>query len=87
MAFVALSAAATVYAQEEYRQYEITPFFGTRFGGNIDLSQQGNPNVDYLKIKNSMDYGIMGSVTLLAEFPGRIHVESPTHLSQRSQSQ
>jgi hypothetical protein len=41
MAFVVLSAAASVYAQGEYPQYEITPFFGTRFGGNTDLSQLG----------------------------------------------
>ena len=82
MAFVALSAAATVYAQEEYRQYEITPFFGTRFGGNIDLSQQGNPNVDYLKIKNSMDYGIMGSVTFWQNFQGEfMWNRQPTSLS------
>jgi len=51
LALVVLSAASSVFAQGEYRQYEITPFFGTRFGGNIDLSQQGNPNVDYLKSK------------------------------------
>ena len=42
--------ASGVYAQKEY---EVTPFFGTRFGGNIDLSQQGNPDVDFLKIKSS----------------------------------
>jgi hypothetical protein len=69
MAFVLLAATA-VRAQSEYRQYEVTPFFGTRFGGNIDLSQQGNPNIDYLRIKNSMNYGVMGGVTFWQNFQG-----------------
>lgn len=42
------------------REYEVTPFFGSRIGGNIDVSQQGDPNVDSLKIKNSENYGILG---------------------------
>jgi opacity protein-like surface antigen len=80
-----LSAAASVYAQGEYRQYEITPFFGTRFGGNIDLSQQGQSNVDYLKIKNSMDYGIMGSVTFWQNFQGEfMWNRQPTSLSSHN---
>jgi len=60
-----LCAASIVQAQ---RQYEITPFVGTRFGGNIDVSQEGNPNVDYLKIKSSVDYGIMAGVTFWDSF-------------------
>ncbi len=57
--------ASALHAQSDYNygRYEVTPFFGSRFGGTIDLSQQGNPNVDYLKIKSSMDYGIMGDIT------------------------
>ena len=82
LALVVLSAASSVFAQGEYRQYEITPFFGTRFGGNIDLSQQGNPNVDYLKIKSSMDYGIMGNVTFWQNFQGEfMWNRQPTSLS------
>lgn len=62
-----LCAASVVQAQH---QFEITPFVGSRFGGNIDVSQQGNPNVDYLKIKSSIDYGIMGGVTFWDNFEG-----------------
>src|SRR5512135_2553789 len=52
-----LCSATVIQAQ---REYEITPFIGSRFGGNIDLSQQGNPNVDFLKVKSSINYGVMG---------------------------
>lgn len=67
--FVVCSASA-LFAQSEYGRYEVTPFFGTRFGGNIDLSQQGNPNVDYLKIKSSIDYGILADVSFWRNFAG-----------------
>jgi opacity protein-like surface antigen len=64
--------ASSLHAQSEYDygRYEVTPFVGSRFGGNIDLSQQGNPNVDYLKIKNSINYGILGDVTFWQNFQG-----------------
>lgn len=65
-----LWSASAVWAQDEVRQYEITPFIGSRFGGNIDLSQQGNPNVDFLKIKSSLDYGVMAGVTFWSNFEG-----------------
>jgi opacity protein-like surface antigen len=65
-----LLCTTAVQAQYENGRYEITPFFGTRFGGNIDLSQSGNPNVDYLKIKNSEDFGIMGDVSFWGNFQG-----------------
>ncbi len=72
-------AATAVRAQ---RDYEITPFFGTRFGGNIDLSQQGNANVDYLKIKSSMNYGIMASVSFWQNFQAEfMWNRQPTSLS------
>jgi hypothetical protein len=51
-----LCAAAAIEAQKDH---EITPFAGCRFGRNIYLSQQGNRNADYLKIKGSEDYGVM----------------------------
>lgn len=59
--------ATAVYAQ---RDFEATPFFGTRFGGNVDVSQEGNPSVDYLKIKSSENYGVMGGVTFWGSFEG-----------------
>jgi hypothetical protein len=53
------------YAQ---REYEVTPFFGPRIGGNIDVSQRGDPNVDSLKIKSSENYGIWGGVSFWNNF-------------------
>jgi hypothetical protein len=60
MSFFGCFLMFTACAAQAQREFEITPFAGTRFGGYIDLSQQGNPNVDSLKIKSSVNYGIMG---------------------------
>ena len=77
-----MCATTAVQAQ---RQYEITPFVGSRFGGNIDLSQQGNPNVDYLKIKSSIDYGVMAGVTFWQDFEGEfMWNRQPTSLSSHN---
>jgi opacity protein-like surface antigen len=76
---VLVCGASRIRAQ---RQYEVTPFFGTRFGGNIDLSQQGNPNIDFLKLKNSEDFGIMGGVSFWGNFQGEfMWNRQPTSLS------
>jgi opacity protein-like surface antigen len=70
---------------QESREYEVTPFFGTRFGGNIDLSQQGNPNVDFLKIKSSEDYGAMFDVSFWNDFQGEfMWNRQPTSLSSHN---
>lgn len=68
--FASICGASSLHAQAEGRQYEVTPFFGTRFGGNIDLTEQGNPNVDFLKIKSSEDYGVMAGVSFWTDFQG-----------------
>lgn len=82
---VVLWPASAVWAQEEGRQFEVTPFVGTRFGGNIDLSQQGNPNVDYLRIKSSVDYGVMAGVTFWQNFEGEfMWNRQPTSLSSHN---
>jgi opacity protein-like surface antigen len=82
---VVLWPAFAVWAQEEGRQFEVTPFVGTRFGGNIDLSQQGNPNVDYLRIKSSVDYGVMAGVTFWQNFEGEfMWNRQPTSLSSHN---
>jgi opacity protein-like surface antigen len=84
-AFVLICGASTARAQEGGRQYELTPFFGTRFGGNIDLSQQGNPNVDFLKIKSSEDYGVMAGVSFWNDFQGEfMWNRQPTSLSSHN---
>ncbi len=80
-----LLPASAAWAQDEGRQYEITPFIGSRFGGNIDLSQQGNPNVDFLKIKSSLDYGVMASVTFWSDFEGEfMWNRQPTNLTSHN---
>ncbi len=82
-----IGTAPALHAQSDYNygRYEITPFFGSRFGGNIDLSQQGNPNIDYLKIKSSIDYGIMGDITFWQNFQGEfMWNRQPTSLSSHN---
>ena len=59
--FLLTSIPLNAHAQ---REFEVTPFFGTRLGGTIDLSLQGNPNVDFLKIKNSGSYGVLFDMSL-----------------------
>ncbi|HLZ90897.1 MAG TPA: outer membrane beta-barrel protein [Candidatus Acidoferrum sp.] len=82
MLFLGLILMCGVPKAHAQREYEITPFFGTRFGGNIDLSQQGNPNVDSLKIKSSEDFGIMGGVSFWGNFQGEfMYNRQPTSLS------
>jgi len=77
--------ASAVKAQDEGRQFEITPFIGSRFGGSIDESQQGNPSVDFLKIKSSLDYGVMAGVTFWSNFEGEfMWNRQPTTLSSHN---
>lgn len=83
--FALICGVSSVHAQDEGRQYEVTPFFGTRFGGDIDLSQQGNPNVDFLKIKSSEDYGVMAGVSFWRDFQGEfMWNRQPTSLTAHS---
>ncbi|MGB9465238.1 MAG: outer membrane beta-barrel protein [Candidatus Acidiferrum sp.] len=80
--FILICTASAAQAQ---REYEVTPFVGTRFGGNIDLSQQGNPDVDFLKIKSSVNYGVMGGVTFWQNFQGEfMWNRQPTSLSSHN---
>jgi opacity protein-like surface antigen len=82
LGFFFVCTTSIVQAQ---KQFEITPFVGTRFGGNIDLSQQGNPSVDFLKIKSSVNYGIMGGVTFWQSFEGEfMWNRQPTSLSSHN---
>jgi opacity protein-like surface antigen len=77
--FLFTCGALSAHAQ---REYEVTPFFGARVGGNIDVTQQGNPNVDFLKIKNSEDYGILAGVSLWDNFQAEfMWNRQPTALS------
>src|SRR5262249_40749567 len=74
-----ICGAVPACAQSEF---EITPFGGVRFGGNIDFSQLGIPTLDYLKINNSANYGVMGDYTFWTDFQGEFMFNrQPTSLS------
>ena len=55
-------AGSVAHAQS---RFEVTPFYGTRFGGHIDVN--AGP-VDYLQIKSGMNYGVMGDVSVWRHF-------------------
>lgn len=77
--FVLVCAASTVRAQ---REYEATGFIGERFGGNIDLTQVGIQNIDYLYINSSKNYGAMFDVSFWGNFQGEfMWNRQPTTLS------
>jgi opacity protein-like surface antigen len=66
------------------REFEITPFGGSRFGGQIDESTAINPTVsyDYVGIKSSVDYGLMGDVTIFPKLQAEFSfARQPTSLN------
>ena len=82
IAIVSLCGVSSAHAQIEY---EITPFFGGRVGGIIDESAQGFSNVDYLRIKNSENYGVIGGVNFWGHFEGEfMWNRQPTSLSSHN---
>jgi opacity protein-like surface antigen len=58
------SANAQWSSTEPHRNFEITPFGGSRFGGVIDTLGASSA-IDELTIKSTWDYGIIGDVDLL----------------------
>jgi opacity protein-like surface antigen len=65
------------------KEFEITPFAGSRFGGSIDLNSgvTGSP-ADYLNIKSSANYGAIFDYTLWDNFqPEIMWNRQPTELS------
>lgn len=63
-----LGGASSARAQYDFgyshRNVEITPFGGSRFGGVIDLNPSPTNTFDYLRIKSTWDYGVMGDVDI-----------------------
>ena len=79
LAFFLLGGVTNTYA---YREFEVNPFFGARYGGRIDLNQQGNPSADYLKIKNGENYGVLTDITIWRNLQGEfIWNRQPTSLT------
>jgi opacity protein-like surface antigen len=74
---------STARAQHEF---EITPFGGSRFGGVIDLANStafSGGDVDYLTIKSSVSYGIMGDYTIWPGFQAEfMYNHQPTEIGQ-----
>jgi len=67
------------YAQ---REFEVNPFFGARYGGNIDVTRLGNPNADYFKIKSSENYGVLTDISIWRNLQGEfIWNRQPTSLT------
>jgi opacity protein-like surface antigen len=67
--FFCVSGASSVHAQNAF---EITPFGGSRFGGSIgEQSSAINPTVSYddIRIKSSVDYGILADYTIAKSLP------------------
>jgi opacity protein-like surface antigen len=74
---------STARAQHEF---EITPFGGSRFGGVIDLANStafSGGDVDYLTIKSSVSYGVMGDYTIWPGFQAEfMYNHQPTEIGQ-----
>lgn len=81
--FVLSCGASCALAQESFAQkIELTPFGGTRFGGKILVSDSNNPNIDYLAIKSSIDYGAFFDYSLWDNFQAEVMwVRQPSALS------
>ena len=69
------------------QRFEITPFLGGRFGGTVDLTQQNNPNADFMKIKSSPNYGVMADVSFTRHWQAEfMWSRQPTSLSVHNPS-
>lgn len=82
LVFILSCGASCALAQESIAQkIELTPFGGTRFGGKILVSDSNNPNINYLAIKSSIDYGAFFDYSLWDNFQAEVMwVRQPTDL-------
>lgn len=71
LGLLVVCSGSTVFAQfggNDYGKFQVTPFAGYRFGGTIDLSQSNNPALDYIKINNDVNFGVMFDYTFWSDF-------------------
>jgi hypothetical protein len=68
IAVVILALGFGISSAHAQDRLELTPFGGTRFGGQVDLTTPNTQDVDYLKIKSTWDYGVIGTFTLWPKF-------------------
>lgn len=75
--------AALVPCAHAQRDWEITPFFGARFGGKIDVN---TTNVDYLTIRNTYNFGGMVDASLWGDsfMPEFMWNRQPTEINAHS---
>lgn len=81
---VVVSSVVGIPCAQAQRAFEITSFGGSRFAGQIDESTAINPTLsyDYVGIKSSVDYGVMGDVTIWPNVQAEILFNrQPTQLS------
>ncbi len=65
------SANAQWSSTQPHRNFEITPFGGSRFGGVINTSSGGSSVIDEFTIKSTWDYGAIADIDLLPDsLPG-----------------
>jgi opacity protein-like surface antigen len=70
-------------AARAQHEIEITPFGGTKFGGNITLPQGSSNSVDYLPITNSVDYGVEGDYSIWPNFQAEFQWDhQPTDVNE-----
>lgn len=88
LVFILSCGASCALAQEStISKIELTPFAGTRFGGKINATDQNNPNIDYLAIKSSIDYGALFDYTIWDNFQAEVMwVRQPTDLREHDSS-
>lgn len=71
-------------AQHQLHEFEVTPFGGVRFGGEIDLN---TADVDYLPIHSSANYGALLDYTIWPGFQAEfLWNQQPTFLGVHSVS-
>ncbi len=66
VAIIGFGLGATATVAQSQREFEVTPFGGTRFGGQITFNPPatytsgtgGSQTVDYIGLKSSFDYGV-----------------------------
>lgn len=75
--------AALVPCAHAQRDWQITPFFGARWGGTIPVN---TANVDYLTIRNTYDFGATLDVSLWGDslMPEFMWNRQPTEINAHS---
>lgn len=78
-----LCSFLVVPAAHAQHEFEITPFGGTKFGGNIQLPQGSSNSVDYLPITSSVDYGVEGDYSIWPNFQAEFQWDhQPTNVNE-----